>query len=472
MEAGISALEQLDKAQQQELARMVQVLGPTIGIQGRATLALRITDQGYFLPAEEMLTNRLSAGPIDDADASRATAFIHAYLGRPDLARQSYAQCRRQYESIHDRHNASTTVACEYLMVQIPYGADQRQQRRRIAGLVQDLWDYEIGLETSEAEVVWAIDWVLSGDWTAAANVFDRYAARSPHSFSEYDSWRLLLALHRGQQELVRSEIRRMMPNGPTTEHGSDRYFILADLTRIAIEHALSDADLDDARSWLDSYDRLLDRSGAVLGQSENALLWGRYYDARGQAELAHDSAVRALSYASDPRQPLALIAANRFLGHLDTADKHFNEAEQHLQESLRLADACATPFERALTLLGLAELRLALRQRDDAGRLLDEVQAICEPLGAKPTLERVDDLREQLGKVRRNSPRYPAGLSPREVEVLRLVAEGLTDAEIAERLFVSRRTVTSHLTNMFNKLGVNARAAAVAAAARAGILS
>ncbi len=54
---------------------------------------------------------------------------------------------------------------------------------------------------------------------------------------------------------------------------------------------------------------------------------------------------------------------------------------------------------------------------------------------------------------------------------MLRLVAEGLTDAEIAERLFISRRTVTSHMTSIFNKLGVNARAAAVAAVARSGIL-
>ncbi|MGA7669965.1 MAG: helix-turn-helix transcriptional regulator, partial [Nitrolancea sp.] len=62
-------------------------------------------------------------------------------------------------------------------------------------------------------------------------------------------------------------------------------------------------------------------------------------------------------------------------------------------------------------------------------------------------------------------------GLSAREVEVLRLVAEGLTDNEIAEQLFISRRTVTSHMTSIFNKLGVSARAAAVSAAARLGLL-
>lgn len=55
----------------------------------------------------------------------------------------------------------------------------------------------------------------------------------------------------------------------------------------------------------------------------------------------------------------------------------------------------------------------------------------------------------------------YPAGLSAREVEVLRLVAQGMSDAEVAEQLIVSPRTVTTHLTSIYNKLGVNSRAAA-----------
>jgi predicted ATPase/DNA-binding CsgD family transcriptional regulator len=55
----------------------------------------------------------------------------------------------------------------------------------------------------------------------------------------------------------------------------------------------------------------------------------------------------------------------------------------------------------------------------------------------------------------------YPAGLTAREVEVLRLVAAGLTDAQVAERLVMSVRTVTTHLTSIYNKLGVSSRAAA-----------
>lgn len=53
------------------------------------------------------------------------------------------------------------------------------------------------------------------------------------------------------------------------------------------------------------------------------------------------------------------------------------------------------------------------------------------------------------------------AALTAREVEVLRLVAEGLTDGQIAKRLIISRRTVTSHLTSIYNKLGVSSRTAA-----------
>ena len=71
-------------------------------------------------------------------------------------------------------------------------------------------------------------------------------------------------------------------------------------------------------------------------------------------------------------------------------------------------------------------------------------------------------------------SPRRSAatgGLSRRELEVLRLVAEGRTDAEAAEILFIARRTVTSHLTSIYTKLGVDNRAAAAVYATRRGLI-
>ena len=61
--------------------------------------------------------------------------------------------------------------------------------------------------------------------------------------------------------------------------------------------------------------------------------------------------------------------------------------------------------------------------------------------------------------------------LTPRETEVLTMVARGLSNAEIAEEMFVSTRTVTTHLTNIFGKLEVTNRSRAAAVAMQAGLL-
>ena len=65
----------------------------------------------------------------------------------------------------------------------------------------------------------------------------------------------------------------------------------------------------------------------------------------------------------------------------------------------------------------------------------------------------------------------YPAGLSAREVEVLRLVATGLTNAEVAEKLFLSSRTVEWYLSAIYRKVGLHSRAEAVRFAAEHGLL-
>jgi len=59
------------------------------------------------------------------------------------------------------------------------------------------------------------------------------------------------------------------------------------------------------------------------------------------------------------------------------------------------------------------------------------------------------------------SSPPYPDGLTAREVEVLRVVAQGLTNEQVAERLVISPRTVDTHLTSIYSKIGVSSRTAA-----------
>jgi DNA-binding NarL/FixJ family response regulator len=76
------------------------------------------------------------------------------------------------------------------------------------------------------------------------------------------------------------------------------------------------------------------------------------------------------------------------------------------------------------------------------------------------------------LGRVRRPASDEPGDLSPRELEILELVAKGTTNREAAKRLFISEATVKTHLLHIYAKLGVNDRAAAVAAGFDRGLLT
>ena len=64
-------------------------------------------------------------------------------------------------------------------------------------------------------------------------------------------------------------------------------------------------------------------------------------------------------------------------------------------------------------------------------------------------------------GALSHPTPAYPAGLTVREVEVLRLVANGLTNAQIAQQLVISTRTVNAHMRSIYNKLEISSRTAA-----------
>ena len=70
----------------------------------------------------------------------------------------------------------------------------------------------------------------------------------------------------------------------------------------------------------------------------------------------------------------------------------------------------------------------------------------------------------------RTSEPAHPSGLSEREVEVLRLVAAGFTNPQIAAALYISRKTAEHHVSSILVKLGVTSRTEAAAAAVRLGI--
>jgi DNA-binding NarL/FixJ family response regulator len=140
-----------------------------------------------------------------------------------------------------------------------------------------------------------------------------------------------------------------------------------------------------------------------------------------------------------------------------------------HLATSLELAAACDAPFERARTQLALAAAKLATGNHDAASRLLAEVDTVAIQLDARL-------LRAQAARIGRESNRSDAsgafaGLTSRELEVLRLVALGRSNAEIANALFISRRTVTTHVERIFFKLDVRSRVEASLMARDSGLI-
>jgi DNA-binding NarL/FixJ family response regulator len=89
------------------------------------------------------------------------------------------------------------------------------------------------------------------------------------------------------------------------------------------------------------------------------------------------------------------------------------------------------------------------------------------EDLGATHDADRAAALLRSLGVAGRTGPKLVGELSKRELEVLRLLGEGLTNAEIAARLYISTKTVATHVGNVFAKLHLRNRAEAAAFAHR-----
>ena len=155
----------------------------------------------------------------------------------------------------------------------------------------------------------------------------------------------------------------------------------------------------------------------------------------------------------------LGLLASTA--GELDIAAGHFEEAYAHTRDAGYHPDHAWICCDYADALLA----RVGKNDQDRAIALLREGLAIAAKLTMAPLQRRISD---RLDRIKPDAgPSYPHGLTEREVEVLRLVTEGLTNKEIGAKLFVSPKTVASHIRHIFDKTGVTNRAGAAAYALR-----
>jgi DNA-binding CsgD family transcriptional regulator len=184
----------------------------------------------------------------------------------------------------------------------------------------------------------------------------------------------------------------------------------------------------------------------------------------------AHEEACRGceeLERLSAEHDVDALVAvAAHARGTLLLAQDDARAALEPLRSAFRVWQQLGVPYLAARARVLLARACHVLGDADGAALELDAARGVFERLGAAPDLAALDA-----------PPRGPRaaeashGLTPREVEVLRLVASGKTNRAIARELSVSEKTIDRHVSNIFAKLDVPSRAAATAYAYEHGLI-
>jgi len=173
-----------------------------------------------------------------------------------------------------------------------------------------------------------------------------------------------------------------------------------------------------------------------------------------GDLDAAAEAGGNLRELADSFQTPVLDAAAVTAAGMLDLAAARPTEALPALHAARESWHELAMPYEVARVHALIAQACAELG--DDAGANAARLAArsVFESLGALPDLARLDG---------HPGPGVPGGLSPREVEVLGLIAAGDTNRQVAQRLVISEKTVARHVSNIFMKLDVSSRSAATA---------
>ena len=196
--------------------------------------------------------------------------------------------------------------------------------------------------------------------------------------------------------------------------------------------------------------DRGLEEPGVILWAQDLAEAYirsGRSADADATLQVLERQAART-------GHPLGHAGASRCRGLL--ADDDF---VAHFQRALAWHDRVPVPFERARTELCFGERLRRERRRSEAREPLRRALAGFQLLGAEPWADRA---RREIGatgeRARRRVPSTADQLTPQELQVARLVAEGSSNKEAASALFVTPKTIETHLGHTYRKLGIRSR--------------
>jgi DNA-binding CsgD family transcriptional regulator len=321
------------------------------------------------------------------------------------------------------------------------------------------------------ATVLWQNEMcsLFRGDWQAAKEFNDRGLSVSP-SDTRHLSTRLLMEHELGNftegngclERLVES--LRLVTPGPRSDYGTAALMIAAVARITGAEDRLDVAESAAATVLSASNASPLVSRLARLGLALMAVM-------RKDSNAAKEQYANLESVAG----PNMLITEDRVLGLLAQTMGDLDQAMAHFENALAFCREAGYRPELAWSCCDYAS---ALLERNKAGdhvravELLDESLLISSELGMQPLVKRASACIERADSVPARSPGFPAGLTKREVDVIRLIAAGRTDQEIAYELGIAIRTVTTHVGNILNKTGAANRAEAASFANQNGLVA
>jgi predicted ATPase/DNA-binding CsgD family transcriptional regulator len=235
---------------------------------------------------------------------------------------------------------------------------------------------------------------------------------------------------------------------------------------RFAAQLALNQGDMTTARSLIEEALSLFREIGNREGMALSLALLARVEAGQGDhtaARTLYEESVTMASKGMGDKEALASCLEG--LASLDAAQGELVRAARFWGAAERLRETIGTPIppvERADYGRAVASARAQLGEKAFAKALAEGRTMSPEQVLATQGQVALPTPGERSSSPTTASPStYPDGLTTREVEVLRVVAQGLTNEQVAERLVISPRTVDTHLTSIYSKIGVSSRSAA-----------
>jgi ATP/maltotriose-dependent transcriptional regulator MalT len=474
----------LDGGGRDDLERAVALVPPgsADALRGRLLSALAFAEH-MALDLDDGRRHATEALDIAERlgdDALRAPALLvlgalHGTLGDLEQAGSTFAEARRAADVAGDAYTFLTTFQWESSLLG---DAGRYEEAVELARTGQRAAE-RLGQARSRGSMLAsarAFPLSFLGRWDEALRVVDDALVLAPPP------------LYAAYLRLVAADIAHR--RGQTEQGGT--------LLRQLTEFVLHTAGAAEAKSWL-----VLLRIARAMDQDDADtadLIVGEHLAAAPDAWPPHETARLAVSGARVQRARRAAAARNRrvagetaerlaeltrMLGSVHTTTPVIDAlrltfraltegGELHAWDEAAAAwRDLGNPYETAGVLVEAAAAALASNNRPGAQSRLREARAIAAELGAAPLLARIDDLaaRGRLTDTAGGTSGNAFGLTRRELDVLRVLARGRSNQQIAVELFISVNTVATHVARVLTKLGAVSRTQAAARARETGLL-